>query len=203
MKIKNLDKQELFQSAVYDLENFVLHSGYNPDLIVGIPTGGKVVVDLMPKITQKANVVFIAQSRGSTALKKRLKLKNILPYLPRFLNNNFRRLESFILESQFEKKKLILNNSIKDCVIDLDINTIAIVSKSKHILVVDDAIDSGRTMVLVVNSIRKFNPSAKIKIAVINTTFKAPLIYPDYCLFTREIVRYPWANDVKKTGEAG
>lgn len=197
MKVINVDKYEQFSSVVQQLESQVIDSGYDPSLIVGIPTGGCFVLAEMKMLSKNSNVCFISKQRKSTATKQKLRLKSFLPYLPRVLNNALRHLESWLLERKFEKKRdefLSADASL----IDLDDKTQKMLIDSKQILVVDDAIDSGETMKVIVQTIRQYNPDAEIKLAVINTTFMSPLVEPDFCLFQRKIVRYPWANDVKQ-----
>jgi len=196
MKVVDVDKVSDFSDAVQQLERKVIDSGYDPDLIVGIPTGGCFVVAEMKILVSNSNVCFITKQRKSTATKQKLGLKSFLPYLPRVLNNALRHLESLFLQHKFEKKRDELL-STDNFLIDLDDETKKMVIDSKRILVVDDAIDSGQTMKVTIETIRKYNPFAEIRLTVINTTFINPLVEPDYCLFERQIVRYPWANDVK------
>jgi hypoxanthine phosphoribosyltransferase len=196
VNVVDLDKASSFSAAVQQLESKVIDSGYDPNLIVGIPTGGRLVVDKMKKLSNKSNVCFIVKQRKSTSTKQKLGLKKFLPYLPRILNNVLRHFESWFLERKFEKVRDELL-SAEAYLIDLDDETKKMVIDSKKILVVDDAIDSGQTMKVIVETIRQYNPGAEIKLAVINTTFMSPLVAPDFCLFQRQIVRYPWANDVR------
>ncbi len=200
MKVVDVDKVSDFSNVVQQLENKVIDSGYDPNLIVGIPTGGRLVVDEMKRLSKTSNICFISKQRKSTATKQKLGLKKYLPYLPRILNNVLRHLESWLLERKFEKKRDELLSE-EASLIDLDDETKKMVIDSKKILVVDDAIDSGQTMKVIIETIRQYNPVAEIKLAVINTTFINPLVKPDYCLFQRQIVRYPWANDVKQVGK--
>ena len=199
MHVVDFDKASSFSAAVQQLESKVIDSGYDPNLIVGIPTGGRLVVAEMKRLSNKSNVCFIAKQRKSTATKQKLGLKKFLPYFPKALNNALRHLESWLLERKFEKKRDELLSEDAS-LIDLDDETQKMVIDSEKILVVDDAIDSGETMKVIVQTIRQYNLDVEIKLAVINTTFMSPLVEPDFCLFQRKIVRYPWANDVKQIG---
>lgn len=196
MKIIDLDSEKKFSHAVACLERVIYDSEGDFDLIVGIPTGGRFVVDKMFFLTKGTSVCFLSKQRASTKTKAQFNLNLFLPYIPRVINNTLRRIESKYLEFRFLKNKHSLFDSAK--------NTVHVVSKmqdkiriSRKVLVVDDALDSGLTMLTIVNTLRKENPSLCIKTATINVTFKEPLILPDFFLYKDTIVRYPWSNDVK------
>lgn len=195
MKIINIDKGSLFSDVVRQLEDQVIASDFTPNLIVGIPTGGHLVVNAMKKLTNGIDVCFISKQRKSTVTKKKLKLSQLLPYLPRSINNILRKVESWLREQNFKyNRDSLLKNQVDT--IEIDNQTRNLIKNSKYILIVDDAIDSGQTMKAVVETIQKYRHDTLIKIAVINTTFDNPLVAPDYIVFLKQIVRYPWASDV-------
>ena len=67
----------------------------------------------------------------------------------------------------------------------------------KKILIIDDAIDTGKTMFIVENSLRKLLPNTQIKTAVISWTIENSIVKPDYYLFKNCLVRFPWSKDYK------
>ena len=67
----------------------------------------------------------------------------------------------------------------------------------KSILIIDDAIDSGKTMFVVNENIKRRFPKAKIKIAVISWTLNESIIKPDFYLYKNILVRFPWSLDFK------
>jgi hypoxanthine-guanine phosphoribosyltransferase len=63
------------------------------------------------------------------------------------------------------------------------------------LLVVDDAVDSGATLMRVLAELRKLVPDGTvIRSAVVAVTTKTPLIEPDY-VFHRQLCRFPWSLD--------
>ena len=82
--------------------------------------------------------------------------------------------------------------------IEPDATFVEAVSKADRILIVDDAIDSGRTMKRVVDAIRSVAADKKLAIAVITVTKPQPLVRADYKLYDGGVlVRFPWSKDFK------
>ena len=68
----------------------------------------------------------------------------------------------------------------------------------KNILIVDDAIDTGKTMFIVKNNLKQKFPEAKIEIAVLAWTIDSSIVKPDYYLYKNTLLRFPWSNDYKQ-----
>ena len=69
----------------------------------------------------------------------------------------------------------------------------------RSILIVDDAVDSGKTLKTIVDEVRKKYLTAEIKTAVITVTTKQPIILPDYYLFyNHTLIRFPWSADSRR-----
>lgn len=63
-------------------------------------------------------------------------------------------------------------------------------------LLVDDAVDSGTTMLRVAEALRCGNPEIELRTAVITVTTAAPLLRPDYTIYDdRTLIRFPWSMD--------
>jgi hypoxanthine phosphoribosyltransferase len=61
---------------------------------------------------------------------------------------------------------------------------------------VDDAVDTGTTLSVVMDAVRRHAPqAAKIRSAAITVTTERPLISPDYALYYRQLCRFPWSLD--------
>ena len=75
---------------------------------------------------------------------------------------------------------------------------IAMLLQGGHkVLVVDDATDSGCSLLSVLNAIEEYG-SNEIRSAVITVTRKHTAIIPDYALFRNStLVRFPWSADMK------
>lgn len=68
---------------------------------------------------------------------------------------------------------------------------------AKTILVVDDAVDSGATMQAVVGAVKKANPAAHVVTAAVVVTTKTPVVRPDFHLYDKVLIRFPWAHDYR------
>lgn len=197
MDIVNLDGRDEFSEAVCQLEKKIIESTFNPDLVIGIPSGGKFVVQEMNLLEPINGYFYIVKRRPSSKNKKKLGIGNFLPFIPRSINNKIRLVESFLLECSFNKKRPAMIDEIS-LPIEIDKDLVDVIKKSNEILIVDDAIDSGKTIKSVVDTVYYYSSGALVRTAVINTTFENPLMLPDWSLYTRTIVRYPWASDVRK-----
>ncbi len=72
------------------------------------------------------------------------------------------------------------------------------IRKARKILLVDDAIDTGSTVLAIKNFINSVNQNSTVKIAVLTTTHKEPYIEADFALYNRVLLRCPWAEDYKE-----
>jgi hypoxanthine phosphoribosyltransferase len=66
---------------------------------------------------------------------------------------------------------------------------------AQRILVVDDTVDSGRTLSTVTAAVRLVQPGAEVKTAVLASTWRRPPVRPDFCLLERTLLRMPWSFD--------
>ena len=63
----------------------------------------------------------------------------------------------------------------------------------------DDAVDSGSTMLSVRDAVAAAFPQAYVRCAAIVVTTDKPLIVPDYSLYLKNfLIRFPWSADMKK-----
>jgi hypoxanthine-guanine phosphoribosyltransferase len=71
-------------------------------------------------------------------------------------------------------------------------------SEPPHVLVADDAIDSGVTLATVLGLLREVCPrGSDIRSAVITQTLMDPVVRPDYVLFQCTLCRFPWSFDAQ------
>lgn len=184
----------------HELAKQILNSDFKPDLIIGIKTGGVFVSKpLHEKISEKFNTPYceLSLSRPLTNKKKKWQIYKLLKLLPYPFLNILRNIEVKLYES-IKSKKYILNRQ-NDILIDD--KTIVLIRKSKNILLVDDAIDSGATLLEMKNKLLSINKYANIKIAVLTLTHKSSYVNSDFFLFKRVLLRCPWANDYKDGGQ--
>ena len=64
-------------------------------------------------------------------------------------------------------------------------------------VIVDDAIDSGHSMLCVYDMIRHVYPCSDIYTAVFTTTQKQPVCTADFSAYSDTLVRFPWSLDGK------
>ncbi len=181
MKVTTLDPID-FAEACLQLEGIT--RVFSPDLIVGIATGGEIVARAM--YAELQHVAVLAR-RPSTALKERCGVVWMLVRrMPLWMRNAMRVVEA----------KIFNNRKSSLAPIELDDALCKTIASYQRILIVDDAIDSGATMVRVVEAVRRIVPEAQIATAVINVTTKSHLVEPDYRLYAdRRLVRFPWSKD--------
>ncbi len=180
-KVVTLDNKG-FSDACRRLGAQVVASGFRPRIVVGIRTGGEyVALEIAGLFAERPMVVTVDMQRPTTPSKQRL--RGLIRSLPRFVANLLRILESALLSRRkpAPRQLLTLPESLRDV-------------SDRQILVCDDAVDSGTTLEAVVASLRRANPAAEIRSAVLTVTTASPTIRPDYSLFT-DLLRFPWSMD--------
>lgn len=179
MKVVTINNTE-FCRLCHELEAKVRGS-FAPDAVVCIASGGTYVGK---EIFRDLPHIDVSARRPSTKKKNSSpRLMAFVRALPLWARNMLRRAEAHALS--FKKAEAYP--------IELPVSSL---NGFKHILVVDDAIDSGATMLSVVRALNRVNPDAEIKKAVITVTTKRPLTGADFALFTNKtLIRFPWSND--------
>ena len=107
--------------------------------------------------------------------------------MPRFVNDALRLAESWVLSRRAPRPA-----GFHGCLPEgLD--------GKQAILIVDDAVDSGSTMLSVRDAVAAAFPQAYVRCAAIAVTTDKPLIVPDYSLYLKNfLIRFPWSADMKK-----
>ncbi|MGN0230898.1 MAG: phosphoribosyltransferase family protein [Muribaculaceae bacterium] len=193
MKVITLSQPD-FNRAVAQLADMVI-ADFLPELVVGVLNGGGVVGKaMMSRFGEKqlhCNYAELSLHRASTAVKQRSAVAWALRVLPTVVLDWLRIAES-------EWRQLRVPKSLPEGNIDMPDHLAAAASKCRRILIVDDAIDTGITAARITAALKTINPDADIRIAVITSTMKHPLITANYCLFPRRVlVRFPWSSDLK------
>jgi hypoxanthine phosphoribosyltransferase len=192
MKLITLNK-EAFEKACDEL---IFKIDIQPDMVIGILNGGGYVVDVVKK-----REAFKSAQFESIKLQRFEKIKNkpvfkfLLKHLPYTILNKLREYES---KKARESIASIDKNQLAEYKIDLKINS-NLEKPIRTILIIDDAIDTGKTMYMIKLNLMKLFPEAKIKAAVISWTIESSIVKPDYYIFKRILVRYPWSKDYKGT----
>lgn len=189
MKVVTLSERG-FRDACLKLAESCRNGGVVPDCIIGIRTGGWIVAQEMVPCFPDAVFLDVCLQRPTTGHKTGV-VKRVVRCLPRSLQNWLRILESCFL-SAFDDR------TIPTEAFDLPDEVATQLGKEspETVLIVDDAVDSGKTMWQVADAVKHVLPSAELKTAVITVTTKSPLIMPDFSLYNnRTLIRFPWAID--------
>jgi hypoxanthine phosphoribosyltransferase len=194
--VVSLDTQE-FDAVCADLMAIV-HRDSAPDLVVGIPTGGAYVAQAMTRaVKNDLTVLKLTCRRPSSNLKKGSPLKKMLTRLPRPVVDQLRVIEHAVLTRKPARPPAERYQFLDD---ELERITawFAAAGRSPSVLVVDDAVDSGATLLQVIDRLRAMAPhGTTIRSAVVTVTTDRPLILPDYTMFHRQLCRFPWSLDAR------
>jgi len=183
---------ELFSLKCHELISKV---DFKPDLVIGILNGGGFVLDeIKTKYNFESNNFGLVKYQRYNKLKNNFIINFLIKLLPYYASNRLRNIESYL-----GKKSITSINLSELSNIEIDLNIKVNLDKSiNSILIIDDAIDTGRTIFIVKNNLSKLFPKAIIKTAVISWTLEMSIIKPDYHIFKNVLVRFPWSKDYKK-----
>lgn len=191
MKVITVSHNE-FDNMCAELQEQVRKSAYDYDVLIGVARAGVYVAEKF----EAKEFYIIKSQRGGTAA-KRGAVNSILLNMPAFFNCFLRKAESKILEWKDAFKR----PSLKEVEIDEKL-TLRLNEGGHKVLIVDDAVDSGCSLLSVVEAVRRISPNNIIRTAVITVTRKKVLIDPDYALFRNStLLRFPWAGDVSNNSK--
>jgi uncharacterized protein len=175
-----------------------------PDGIVGIETGGFICAKIL---TQELTLPLFscALRRPSTAAKSTAIARRVLAKLPYTVSNLLRSFEDWSLERNSASARgtgparAIKANAVLAAHI-VEINTQVRAQGLRHLIVLDDAIDSGITLSVVVTALRDVLPEeTRITSAVLTQTRPDPVFKPDVALYYCTLCRFPWSFDYRGT----
>ncbi len=165
--------------------------------VLSVKKGGSYVAASFLKSFPAQNMLSYGEidlHRPSTHYKKGM-LVSLLPHVPLWILNTMRFIEACMLKLNqqiFEPKAphVTLPDDILESVNDVEV---------PEILVIDDAVDSGKTVRGIVNAILAANPRARVKVLAITVTTTSPMIMADYYIYYDSVlVRFPWSKDYKE-----
>ena len=184
MRVLTLDSAA-FGRTCRELAALVAASGFDPQLIVGIRRGGEYVACEMRPCFSRAALGFVGLQRPSTS--RNLMLGKSLGRLPRPLLDRLRIIEASVLAGRCRSASDLPPFQLPSSLTGLG---------KISVLLVDDAVDSGATMLRVAGALRRGNPEIELRTAVITVTTAAPLLRPDYTIYDdRTLIRFPWSMD--------
>ena len=191
-------RQPAFDAACARLMRLV-EANFAPTVVVGIRTGGlKVALAIARASATNPPVLPITCQRAATATKARLPwLRPLLAALPRPLVDLLRRLEHRMLIMRRARKPPIQVINLAEA--EAITRMLAPLAETPRVLVVDDAVDSGITLMTVLRLLRKVCPAGtEIRSAAITQTTDHPAQRPDYVLYRDLLCRFPWSFDAAR-----
>ena len=181
-KVITLD-QQAFANACLKLREKVVGSGFTPEVVIAIPRGG-VYMQAAAWTDFSAQPVKLSGTSSSKVLKTVTSF--ILKRLPDCLRNEIR---------IWDAKRLIKRERQLD---PAKIELPHLIGPKFSALVIDDAVDSGSTLLAVTESLQRAYPEAAIKTAALTVTSSNPLIMPDFYLYNDStLLRMPWSADAR------
>ena len=180
-KIISLDWQS-FSEACKKLRSAVDNSGFKPDTVIAIPRGGSYLLQYgwNDAATTKIN---IHKPSGFSLKKHAAKLIKLMPLA---LRDRLR---------IWDAKRLIRRS---DHMTNTTIEIPALDDSVKKILLVDDAVDSGATLLAVISKLKEMRTDIDVRCAAITVTSDRPLCMPDYFLYHNStLIRMPWSIDAE------
>jgi hypoxanthine phosphoribosyltransferase len=169
--------------------------GFEPHAVVGIAEGGARVVEAM-RLPDHLPVFTCTLRRPSTERKRaHTGSLSVLRRLPYGVSDRIRQIEDLTLRLRSQPTREpspTLVASVREIVDSVTQNGL------RRVVVVDDALDSGSTMACVMALLRQGLPrEADVRSAVLTVTRDRSqlLIQPDFSLYERVLVRFPWSLD--------
>ncbi len=184
-------------AAMTALWGGVVEARGKPDVIVGIATGGVICAETLRDVAG-VPILSCAMRRPGTEMKSRGLVPGLLPRLPYVVTNSLRRVEDLLLEwRQGAVREAKIPAASAQLISDIEAVAREVEAKRlSHVLVVDDAVDSGTTLACVIAALKAALPGApRITSAVVTQTRPTAALVPDVTLYTETLCRFPWSFD--------
>jgi hypoxanthine phosphoribosyltransferase len=170
--------------------------GRVPDVVVGIAQGGSYVADGVCRAMPAAGRLDVSVRRPGTKVKEALRLRPVLSRLPVPLADLLRVAEVRYREAAWRARRRGAAGAARNAELAAVLRTNrAVLDGAGDIVIVDDTIDSGRTMSTVRDEVRRAAPGSRVWTAVITSTWRRPPVVPDVVLRDRALMRFPWSHD--------
>lgn len=215
MRVENLIGKD-FDEACQSLAKLAWDR-LQPDLVIGVRRGGYYVMEAMRGWVEgraaergsagvrpddaAASAAARPPHFGATLLQRsgnqvRSRSSKLLKKLPPWLCNALRIAESRLLTCRLKCRPTRLTDPNQ---IQFDPDSQALLqSGPQRIWVVDDAVDSGKTLASIQQKLQSYPQSHQVLYLALTQTQGHPLLQPDCCLFHGVLLRFPWSNDNKK-----
>lgn len=185
----------LLEEHCQRLASRIQAAGFEPMLLIGIKQGGAEVARLMKNFFPGSHYCEVRISRPSTKQKGQGWMHRLLQKLPLVLCDLLRTLESRFNEWRSQGQQPI---RIGQIALPADISRTLSEAESARVLLIDDAIDTGATILQAQQQLQAQFPNLDIRVAVITVTTRKPVCEADFCLYhNRTLCRFPWSNDYR------
>lgn len=185
----------LLEEHCQRLASRIQAAGFEPMLLIGIKQGGAEVARLMKSSFPDSHYCEVRITRPSTKQKGQGWMHRLLQKLPLVLCDLLRTLESRFNEWRSQGQQPI---RIGQIALPADISLALSEAKSAHVLLIDDAIDTGATILQAQKQLQAQFPNLDIRVAVITVTTRKPVCEADFYLYhNRTLCRFPWSNDYR------
>lgn len=184
MNYVELSSKEV-ESKTTELYNKISSSNYKYDLVIFVAKGSYTIGKKLSELGD-CPLIEIKATRKGNKLKKII--SPVLKIIPKEIKMYLRNKE---VNSNIHDKNIERNvvydiekwNKYKNC---------------KNIILVDDSVDTGHSIKVCNEEIKKFFPDSNIKIAVFNCFEKSKnIVDVDYTIYRETIMNGPWSNDSK------
>lgn len=174
---------ENVEEKTRELFKNIKNNGFNYELVIFIAKGA---YPIGTKLAELNNVPLLEIS----ARRKGGRLKRILKPFMKFIPKSFLiRMRKKEMNSSYHKTNNDRNVTYLESRFEKYKNL-------KKIILVDDSIDTGYSVIEVKKKLNEIFKNAEIKIAVFNTMSES-LIKPDFDLYNDTMISGPWSNDSK------
>ena len=196
MKVITLNKK-LFQEKSKELFSNIEGDF---DLVIGILNGGGYLLDEFKKHNTNSSTLFKTikiQRESTSSIKSNSIVKLILKVLPYSILDRLR-----LNEHKVQKEKpFLITEDFSNSLVYSNLYDLKNPKEIKRVLILDDALDSGKTMNKVINTCKSICNAAEIETAVIVWTNLESLIRPEYYLYKENLLRFPWSLDYKNKND--
>lgn len=159
---------------------------FNPDLVVFIAKGSYQIGEVLAESFCVPLVEITAKRFGDS---KKDFIKPILRCLPSKIKFFLRKVEI----------KLNVHNNSSDRSVKLVIPDSMKKFKYKKIILVDDSVDTGHSILAATNKLLEVYPNAEVKVAAFNVFDSSKqLVDVSYSLFENKMLLGPWSKDSKE-----
>jgi adenine/guanine phosphoribosyltransferase-like PRPP-binding protein len=197
-RVVTISEQEL-PSVAQMLFDLMSANGFVPDAVVGIATGGALVVGSLPA-DSSVRKFTCTMRRPSTVTKQRAGIgRRVLKKMPYRVTNVLRLIEDRVGERSTPTVP-IASPSLEEA---LDVVGEAARKQGlRSIAVIDDAVDSGATLACVMSALRRRLPAEVTVRSGVITRTRSPaktIVEPDYVIYENILCRFHWSYDYKGT----